>query len=136
MGRKPNTKCITEAAKTCPTSDVIALDNTQHVQVNKHLQSTSHAHVFAGGDVANWDTIKRVGVTKAHANLVVQNIIAMDSRQALSSRVPLVKPVPSITVSNGPYLHTGVRGDFVYGPSSVLGTLKRAALYVGQIHYV
>ncbi len=135
MGRKPNTKCIVEGAKSY-TQDAVPLDAHGYVTVNTHLQSTLHSHVFCGGDVANWDTIKRVGVTKAHANVIVQNIILLDSKQPLQNRTPLIKSVPSISVSNGPYLTTSIRGELVYGPSSVIGTLKRAALYVGQLHYV
>tara|TARA_Y100000310_G_scaffold70474_1_gene66159 strand:+ start:18776 stop:19813 length:1038 start_codon:yes stop_codon:yes gene_type:complete len=87
IGIKPNSECL---KGSCSKS----LDKKSCLCVNKYLQVKDLQNVFAAGDITNIEEEKLAQNAEKHAEIVVNNIIALENSKELTE----YKPKPRIMV--------------------------------------
>ena len=75
------------------------LSETNHIRVSATLQVFSYPRIFAGGDAIEWDEQKQVTKYKAHASVIVENILSLLKKKQPVALYP--GSYELISISNG-----------------------------------
>ncbi|KDR73138.1 hypothetical protein GALMADRAFT_125165 [Galerina marginata CBS 339.88] len=97
-GPRPNTKFVQSLGPN-------ALTSAGYIKVTPTLQVPDHPHIFAGGDVIDWNEQKQAFKAQAHASVIAKNVLSLLNEKSL---------VPYKTAFEGVLLTNGKNGGTAY----------------------